>query len=53
MSWQVLVGLSVVIIAPWVGIITMIAVQGHQAHRISALEEKVEGLIGELGWKKE
>lgn len=53
MSWQVLVGLGVIVAAPWFGIITAIVIQAHQAHRIAALEEKMDALTGELGWKKE
>lgn len=52
-SWQVLVGLGVIVAAPWFGIITAIVIQAHQAHRIAALEEKMDALTGELGWKKE
>lgn len=52
MNWQVLVG-AVAVAAPWIGIIVLILIQGHLVARVAALEEKMEALTGELGWKKE
>lgn len=51
MDWRVL-AVFVVAMSPWVGLVVMIVIHGHLTARVSALEEKMTALTGELGWKE-
>ena len=54
MDWHWwLIAVMAAALSPWIGLIVVVVLHGQQAHRISALEEKMEALTGELGWKKE
>jgi hypothetical protein len=59
MSWDVLFFILGVL-SPWVGLITVVIVQGHTSERLTALEQEVSvlhdqmgGLTKDLGWKQE
>ena len=53
MNWPEIVAVAAAVVAPWAGIIVVVVIQGHQQHRIAALEEKMDALTGELGWKED
>lgn len=53
MNWPEILVVAAGVLSPWVGLIILVVVQSHQETRVQALEEKVNALIGELGWKKE
>lgn len=47
------------VLSPWIGLIILVVMHAHSAERLDVLErqlvglrEKVNALIGELGWKE-
>ena len=53
MNWPEIAVIAAGVLSPWVGLIILVVVQSHQETRLLALEEKVNALIGELGWKED
>jgi hypothetical protein len=61
MPWSmVMVGVGLALLAPWIGIIILVVINGHLAERTGVLErelrvlkENMKILTDDLGWKTE